>query len=39
MRDYDPVTGSTLQPDPLVLVDGPAAYAYAMGVPFVRDPK
>jgi len=35
MRDYDPVTGSYLQPDPLGLVDGPAVYAYAKGAPGV----
>jgi len=40
MRDYDPVTGSYLQPDPLGLVDGPAVYAYAKGAPGVYiDPR
>lgn len=32
-RDYDPTTGRYLQPDPLGLIDGPAAYNYAMQSP------
>jgi len=33
MRDYDPVTGRYIQPDPLGLIDGASVYGYALQSP------
>jgi uncharacterized protein RhaS with RHS repeats len=35
LRDYDPVTGRYLQPDPLGLIDGASVYGYALQSPMV----
>ena len=40
MRDYDPVTGRYLQPDPLGLIDGASVYGYALQSPMKwTDPR
>ena len=35
-RNYDPVTGRYIQPDPLRFVDGPSIYAYAGNSPYMN---